>query len=125
MVLLRVTCLTSIFLLLVSASAMELRAQSTLIPLTTRRDMVFDHSGRYLYVTTSDGFVRRYSISTGQLEAGYNLGGSLNGIDITPDDLFLLVAQNNVGGSQGTFHKINSITGAVTNISYDLAPSEA
>jgi hypothetical protein len=27
-------------------------AQSTLIPLTARRDMVFDQSGNYLYIST-------------------------------------------------------------------------
>src|SRR5438132_10529762 len=118
MALLRITRLTTIFLLLVNASATRLHAQNTLIPLTTRRDMVFDPSGRYLYITTSDGLVRPYNISTGQLEIGYNLGGSLNGIDITPDGLFLLVAQNNVGGSEGIVHKINLITGAVTNIGF-------
>ncbi len=66
--------------------------------------------------------MRRYNLSTDVLETGYNLGGSLNGADITPDDSFLLVAQNNTNGSQGTFHKLNLLTGAVTNINY---PSSA
>src|SRR5436309_2928380 len=85
------------------AGAANTSAQNLLVPLTTRRDMVFDHSGRYLYITTSDGWVRRYNLSTGQLEAGYNLGGSLNGADIAADDSFLLVAQDSVNGGQGTF----------------------
>jgi hypothetical protein len=96
----------------------DLCAQSTLIPLTTRRDMVFDHAGRYLYISTSDGFVRRYDLTTGQLEAGYNLGGALWGIDIALDDSFVLAAQHNTNGAQGTFHRVNLNTGAVTNINY-------
>jgi hypothetical protein len=97
-----------------------LRAQSTLIPITTRRDMVFDHSGRYLYITTSDGWVRPYHLSSGQLETGYNLGGSLNGLDIAPDDSFLLVTQKTVSDSQGTIHKVDLTTGAITPINYSL-----
>jgi hypothetical protein len=87
--------------------------------------MVFDHSGKYLYITTSDGWVRRYNLSTNQLEAGYNLGGSLNGADIAPDDSFLLVAQDNVTGGQGTFHRLDLGTGAVTNINYTRIVNEA
>ena len=94
------------------------QAQSTLIPLLTRRDMVFDHSGRYLYVTTSDGWVRPYNLLTRQLEPGYSLGGSLNGVDIASDDSFLLIAQGTTSGSEGTFHRLNLNTGVVTNINY-------
>jgi hypothetical protein len=100
-------------------------AQSTLIPLTSRRGMVFDHSGQYLYISTSDGVVQRYSLTSGQLETAYTLGGSLNGIDIAPDDSFLVVAQNQVNGSQGSFHKIDLRTGVVTTISYSCSFGEA
>jgi hypothetical protein len=101
-------------------TAVDLQAQSTLIPLATRRDMVFDHAGKYLYITTSDGFVRPYNLLTGQLETGSNLGGSLNGVDIAPNDSFLLIAQNNTTGSEGTFHKLDLRTGALSNINYPL-----
>jgi hypothetical protein len=87
--------------------------------------MVFDRGGKYLYITTSDGWVRPYNLSTGQLETGYNLGGSLNGVDIAPDDSFLLVAQDVVSGSQGIFHKLDLGTGSVTNITYNRSGSEA
>lgn len=100
-------------------------AQSTLIPLTTRRDMVFDRTGNYLFITTSDGWVRRYNLGTGQLEAGYNVGGSLNGLDIAPDNSFLLVAQDFVSGSQGIFHRIDLATGSITNITYARTGFEA
>jgi hypothetical protein len=93
-------------------------AQGTLIPIKNGRDMVFDFSGQRLYIGTADGFVQRYNISGGQLEAAFNLGGSLNAIDIARDNSFLLVAQRAIGVSQGTIHKVNSSTGAVTNINY-------
>ncbi len=96
----------------------QVDAQSTVIPLTTRRDMVFDHSGNYLYISTSDGFVRRYNIAAATIDLSYNLGGSLNGIDIAPDDSCLIVAQATSMGSQGTFHRINLPGGSVTNINY-------
>jgi hypothetical protein len=80
--------------------------------------MVFDHAGNYLYITTSDGFVRPYNFSTGQLETGYNLGGSLNGVDIAPDDSFLLIAQNNLQASQIIIHRLSLTNGAVTNIGF-------
>jgi hypothetical protein len=111
-------------LFLVVAPAFVL-AQSTLIPLTTRRDMVFDRTGSYLFITTSDGWVRRYNLGTGQLEPGYNVGGALNGLDISPDNSFLLVAQDFVSGSQGIFHRIDLATGSVTNIIYARNGAEA
>jgi hypothetical protein len=87
--------------------------------------MVFDHAGKYLYVTTSDGFVRAYNLSTGQFDTSYNLGGSLNGLDIAADDSFLLIAQSVTNSSKGTFHKIDLVSGTTTNINYTLASSEA
>jgi hypothetical protein len=107
------------------ATPKDLNAQSTLIPGTTRRGMVFDHSGRHLYITTSDGFVRPYNLMTGHLETAYNLGGSLWGVDIAANDSFLLIAQNHTANSHGTVHKLNPNTRLVTNISYPLAFGEA
>src|SRR4051794_8709663 len=75
--------------------ASEAIAQSTLISLPTRRDMVFDHGGHYLYISTSDGLVQRYNLTSGVLETPFAVGGSLNGMDIAADDSFLLLAQGN------------------------------
>jgi hypothetical protein len=93
-------------------------AQSSLIPLPTRRGMVFDHAGHYLYVSTSSGAVLAYNLSSLQFDATYNIGSSLNGIDIAPDDSFILAAENNAGTSQGTFYRLNLTNGTVTNINY-------
>jgi WD40 repeat protein len=115
----RASAFLRIIAVLVFAGAIGVaHGQSTLIPLTTRRDMVFDHAGKFLYITTTDGSVRSYNLATGQLGAGYNLGGSLNGLDIAADDSFLLIAQGVTSGSQGMFHRLDLQSGAVTNIVY-------
>jgi len=95
------------------------------IPITNGQDMVFAHSGKYLYVSTSDGLVQVYNTSTHVLQSPYNPGGSLRGLDIASDDTFLLVAQNNIGATQGTFHRIDLRTGAITNLNYHLELGEA
>ena len=103
----------------------ELHGQGFLIPDTSRRDMVFDFAGRNLYISTSTGLIKTFHLSTLTFGTSYDLGGSLNGIDIARDDSFLLTAQNNVGISEGTFHRVNVATGAVTNINYTREFGEA
>jgi hypothetical protein len=66
--------------------------QSTFLPVPDRRAMVFDHAGRYLYITRAASSVQRYDLSTGRLNFAYNIGGSLVGADIAADDSFLLIA---------------------------------
>ena len=99
-------------------------AQSVLLPVTTSRGMVFDYSGQYLYLATSNGLVDPYNLSTGIIEMPFNLGGSLNGIDIARDNSFLLIAQGTAGISQGTFYKLALSSGTVTNINYTRASGE-
>lgn len=112
-------------LLLASIGASSLlRAQSTLIPVTQRRDMVFDHAGEYLYISTSDGLVRRYNLVKQQLEGSFVIGGSLFGLDIAPDNSFFIVAQGQTTVSQGAFHRVSLINGAITNINYPLSFGE-
>ena len=99
-------------------------AQSVLIPSTTRRDLVFDYSGQNLYISNSNGVVQTFNLSTLSFGTSYNLGGSLNALDIARDNSFLLVAQNTTSGSEGTFHKVDLITGIVTNINYTRTSGE-
>jgi hypothetical protein len=105
-------------------SARELPAQGVLIPDTTRRDMVFDFSGQHLYISTSTGLVKTFNLATLTFGSSYNLGGSLNGLDIARDNSFLLVAQNSYGVSQGTFQRVNLASGMITNINYTRAFQE-
>jgi len=105
-------------------AAGELRAQGFLIPDTTRRDMVFDFAGQNLYISTSTGLIKTFHLSTRTFGTSYDLGGSLNAIDIARDNSFLLTAQNNVGISQGVFQRVDLATGTITNIPYTLASGE-
>ena len=98
--------------------------QGFLIPDTTRRDMVFDFAGQNLYISTSTGLIKTFELSTLTFGTSYNPGGLLNGIDIARDDSFLLTAQNDVGISQGTFHRVDIATGTIIDIHYDLAFGE-
>jgi DNA-binding beta-propeller fold protein YncE len=110
--------------ILALAPAKSARGQGTLIPITTRRDMVFDFAGQFLYITTSTGVVNSYNLNTQTLGPSYNLGGSLNGLDIARDNSYLLVAQNNTGVSQGSFEKVDLPSGTITNINYTRASGE-
>jgi hypothetical protein len=103
----------------------SVHAQSVLIPSTTRRDMVFDFAGQKLYITNTTGIVQTLDLATLTFGPSYNLGGSLNGVDIARDDSFLLVAQNSTSGPQGTFHKVALPGGAVTNINYTRVGAES
>jgi sugar lactone lactonase YvrE len=98
---------------------------STLIPLTTRRDLIYDASRQLLYITTSAGTVERFSTGTQSLLSNFAVGTSLNGGDITADGTSLYVAENQPTATQGIIHKVNLGNGTVSNITYTLAFGEA
>jgi hypothetical protein len=56
--------------------------------------MVFDHAGQHLYITTTEGLVWPYNLSSGALGTPYELGGRLTGADIAFDDSYLIVASH-------------------------------
>jgi sugar lactone lactonase YvrE len=82
-------------------------AQGTLIPVSNARAFAFDHSNTYIYIATTDGFVKRYNLTTGDLVTLLNLGGSLTTIDVASDDSFILVGQGVVVNSNAIFYRIN------------------
>ena len=84
----------------------------------TPRDMVFDHAGQRLYITTAEGLVWPYNLSASTFGTPFNVGGSPYGLDINADDSVLLVAQGTSGLTQSAFQKLNLATGAITNIIY-------
>jgi hypothetical protein len=99
-------------------------APSILIPVTTHRDLVFDPSRELLYITTSSGTIERYDVVNQKLLSDFSVGTSLYGADITPDDNFLYVAENQTTATQGTFHKVNLANGTVQDLTYTLAANE-
>jgi hypothetical protein len=115
-------CLSFAFTALVAGN---LRAQGFLIPDTTRRYMVFDFTGHNLYISTSTGLIKTFNLASRSFVRSYNLGGSVNGIDIARDDSFILAAQDSAGPAQGVFQRVNLSTGTITNIPYMLEFAEA
>src|SRR4051794_23065088 len=73
---------------------LEDRAVPTvLIPVTTRRDLVFDTARQLLYITTSAGKVERYDLAQQQLLSPWTVGTSLNAADISLDGNSLYVGE--------------------------------
>src|SRR5207244_9103987 len=68
------------------------------------------------------GFVHRFNLATNQIDNSHNLGGSLNALDIAPDDSVLVVAQEQIVNSHGKFQKVNLSTGAIADIAYSVDP---
>ncbi|MEP0869441.1 hypothetical protein NDA01_06480 [Trichocoleus desertorum AS-A10] len=94
--------------------------QSLFIPIANHRDLIFDPKRALLYITTDDGDLERYDIATRTLFTPIDVGNSLNGGDITPDSSFLYIAEGLRGATQGFVRKVNLVTGAITNLTYNL-----
>jgi ribosomal protein L24E len=97
---------------------------SVLIPVSNRRDLVFDPTRNLLDITTASGQVQRYDVANQTLLGPWAVGTSLNGADITPDGSTLYAAENQTSGSQGILHRVNLSDGSVTNVTYNLASGE-
>jgi sugar lactone lactonase YvrE len=98
---------------------------SVLIPVTNRRDLVFDATRDLLDITTTAGQVQRYDVAGQTLLSPLSVGTSLYGADITPDGSTLYVTENQTAGSQAVLHKVNLADGTVTNLSYNIGGGEA
>src|SRR5258705_4949771 len=97
---------------------------STLISLAVR-DIVFDDSRDILYVSTSTGLVYRYDLASGTILPPWTVGGSLEGLDLTPDHSTLYVADTNKSATQRLIRKLNTQSRALTTLAYDLAAGDA
>src|SRR5262249_3160182 len=95
-----------------------------LIPVSNRRDLIYDGSRGLLYITTSDGLVQRYDVATPTLLSPWQVGVGLYGADITPDGAFLYATEAVRGATQGMLHRVNLNDGTVTNFTYNLSGGE-
>lgn len=100
-------------------------AQSTLVPITTRRDHVFAPTGGLIYISTTAGTIARYNLATSSFLSPWAVGVSLNGLDVVPNGTAVYVAEDQVSGGQGMLRKVNTSNGAVTNLPYALTALEA
>lgn len=91
--------------LFVAAMSGNAKAAGTFISAPSRFDMVHDDARNLIYIS-SDGIVLRYDVATSSFLTPVSLGGSLGGMDISPDSQFLAVADRNSFGSLIRVHKI-------------------
>lgn len=75
-------------------------------------DVVHDQTRNILYFSIDDGTIARYDLATGSLLSSITLGGTLGGLDISNDDAFLYVAQQDYvtlpsGFIENTVHRID------------------
>ena len=81
-------------------------AVGTLIPAGSRIDMVHDDARGLVYVSNGTQ-VLRYQVSTGTFLSPIDLGGALGGIDISPDNRSLVVADMSGSATQSWVHLVN------------------
>lgn len=89
----------------------------------SRRDFAFDADG-ILYVTAG-GQIQRYDTLTGTKLAPFSVGGSLVGIDLSPDGLTLAVADESVVGDFNRIHLVDTATGGDTPVRFEREFGEA
>ena len=68
-------------------------AEGTFIPAPSRADIVHDAPRNLLYITSDDS-VLRYDLGTNSFLSPFVLGGTLKGIDLSPNGNTLVVADN-------------------------------
>ncbi len=95
------------------------------IPAAGRVDMVPDPTDQTLYISTTAGTVLRYDLATDAFLSPYTLGGSLEGIDISPDGKTLVVADAAYGSTTNHIDVVNLATGRSQQIPLALSFGEA
>jgi hypothetical protein len=93
------------------------------VPVSGRVDHVFDDNG-LIYVTAGSTIVR-YDLINRQLLSPFNIGGTLAGIDISPDGHTLAVADLDTYGFSSKLHLVDVQTGIDSTISFPLSSLES
>ena len=86
----------------------------SLIPVTGRRDLVYDDTHGMLLITTAAGTIERYDPVLRSSLAPLTGGASYNGADIAPDGSAIYVAEGQRSLVQSIVRKIDPVTGATT-----------
>ena len=91
------------------------------VPISGAQDAIIDDLHHTVDVTTGTD-VQRYDLTTHSLLTPWSaVGASLRSVDITSDNNFLYIADQSAGPTQGVIRKVNTSTGAKTNVFYNLA----
>jgi hypothetical protein len=92
--------------IVLSVFALPAFAVGTLIPAASRIDMVHDEARGLVYISNGTE-VLRYRVATGTFLAPIALGGALAGIDISPDNHTLVVADMSDTATQAWVHLVD------------------
>jgi hypothetical protein len=95
---------------------------SILIPVANHCDLVYDPVHNILDITTGNGYVQQYNLTTQTLLAPVYVGGNLAGADITADGSALFIADQQPVGGQAVLHRLDLNHGFVSNLAYPLFP---
>jgi hypothetical protein len=108
---------------LIAAASPALAYDYTELTIANRRDYVFDANG-ILYITAGDS-IQRYDTTAGAFLSPFVVGGNLIGIDLSPDGQWLAVADATTQGPNNRILLVDTGTGDVTEVSFELAFGEA
>jgi len=94
----------------------------TFIPIPDRKDHVFDPVNQILYITTQSGTVKRYDVIANNFLDPWNIGGTLGGIDVTPNGDKVLIADQSYDTITdiGYIHSVDASSGIVTTLEFPL-----
>lgn len=95
---------------------------STFIPATNRVDMVEDSLRNLLYITAGNQ-VLRYNLSSGTFLTPFVFGANLHGIDISPDNNTLVVADSSGSSSNVWVYAVDLPSGTNRQITFPQGAS--
>lgn len=98
-------------------------AIATFLSAPSRVDVEIDNL-KIVYIASGSSVLRYNSIAATYLTP-WNLGGSLRGMDISPDGQYLAVADSTTQGAQNRVFVVALATGVVNTISFPLASNES
>jgi hypothetical protein len=99
------------------------KAVGTLIPAPSRVDMVYDSARDTVYITSGSS-VLRYKIGSDSFLSSFELGGSLSGIDLSPDGNTLVVADRQRSATEVWIHIVDLQTGQSRKATFPRAFGE-
>jgi hypothetical protein len=92
-------------------------AAGTLISAPARVDMVYDSSRDIVYITNA-GSILQYKIGSNTFLPSFDLGGSLGGIDLSPDGNTLVVADRQRSESEVWIYLVDLQTGLSRKVTF-------
>ncbi len=113
----------TVFTLLLLAAPHNSIAIGTFISAPNRVDMVYDDVRDVLYITDGNA-IDRYKVASNSFLSPLIVGGTLKGIDISPDRNTLAVADQSYTSSNAWIYLINLNTDEIQKIIFNSVPYE-